>query len=266
MRFALFVAIVILSFLRSFGQEANSADFEEEGIDEINFNPEADESTDFEGEGTHEVLAPDAVETTRSYRSEKISVRKFDDDRWKEIVGATDFTEAGLPEPKQMKPPDMPWVGPFLKFIAYVVIIGLVGAILYFVIKSISLNLKIKREELKKDDIQEGVENIEDVDIESLLARARNDGNFKVAIRLYYLLLLKKLHASNVISWKKDKTNRDYLSELFSKNFYFDEIRRLTNSYEEVWYGEHALQVESFERLSAQFETVYQKMTLVEKS
>ena len=98
------------------------------------------------------------------------------------------------------------------------------GAILYFVINSISLNLKIKREELKKEDIQDGVENIEDVDIESLLARAREEGNFKIAIRLYYLLLLKKLHTLNVIVWKKDKTNRDYLSELFSRNFYFDEI------------------------------------------
>jgi hypothetical protein len=93
-----------------------------------------------------------------------------------------------------------------------------------------------------------------------LLAQARSAGNFKLAVRFYFLSILKKLHNSGIISWKRDKTNRDYLYELFSRNYYFEEIRRLTNSYEEVWYGEHVLTEESFQVLTEDFERIHDKL------
>jgi len=109
------------------------------------------------------------------------------------------------------------------------------------------------------------VENIEDVDIQTLLERARAEGNFRMAVRLHYLALLKRLHELNMIAWKKDKTNRDYLSELFANGFHFEEIRKLTNSYEAVWYGEYPVHAEAFRHLSAQFESVYTKMNHSER-
>jgi hypothetical protein len=79
-------------------------------------------------------------------------------------------------------------------------------------------------------------------------------------VRLYFLDLLKKLNENGVIVWTKDKTNRDYLSELFSKQFHFDEIRRLTLAYERVWYGEHIPTEESYRELRNDFQQTNQKL------
>jgi hypothetical protein len=72
--------------------------------------------------------------------------------------------------------------------------------------------------------------------------------------------MLKKLNEIGMIAWKRDKTNRDYLGELFQRNFLFDEIRKLTLSYEAVWYGEHELKAESYQELTKRFEITYQKL------
>lgn len=208
---------------------------------------------------------PHAMEPMRRYRAEKLEIRKFDEAKWKAVVGNADFNEDPPKEPEGEEEDrsggfSIPWGGPLLRVISYVVVIGVVIWLLYAVVRNVSWDLKVRRAELQTDDIEKGVENIEDVDIHGLLEQARREANFRVAVRLYYLGLLKKLHELNAIVWKKDKTNRDYLAELFVKDFCFDEVRKLTNSYEAVWYGEHVLQPETFQRLSARFEAVYQKI------
>ena len=72
--------------------------------------------------------------------------------------------------------------------------------------------------------------------------------------------LLKKLNEEGFIVWKKDKTNRDYLTELFSKPNYFEEVRRLTLAYEQIWYGDHTLPVESYQKLITEFKSIDQKL------
>lgn len=184
---------------------------------------------------------------------------KFDEEKWKTIVGEENFRESR--EETQRTPQwSLPWAGPVLKVISYVVIIGLVLWLLYVVLKNVSSGQRITRVSMTSREVQETVENIEELDVQTLLEQARNEGNFRLAVRLYYLGLLKKLHAINAIGWKKDKTNREYLSELFSRNFFYDDVRRLTLSYEALWYGDHSIGPESFRRLSVDFETLYEKI------
>ena len=38
-------------------------------------------------------------------------------------------------------------------------------------------------------------------------------GNFSLAVRLYYLQVIKTLSEQNAIAWSREKTNRDYLHE-----------------------------------------------------
>jgi hypothetical protein len=153
-----------------------------------------------------------------------------------------------------------PWGGAVFRLIAYAVMIGVVILLLYLVLKNISLKQKLTKTNITREDYEAPVENIEEIDIDSWLRQARAEGNLRLAIRLYYLGLLKKLNETGLIIWKKDKTNRDYLTELFSRNEYFDEVKTLTLSYEQVWYGEHSLTSESFEKIIAGFETVYNKL------
>ena len=220
-----------------------------------------------EAESTHTLVSPEQLESTRSYQAKPLARTDFDEQKWRKIVGDVDFNEVRKEEKKEpltSKPLSIPWAGPLLRMISYAVVTGVVILLIYFIIRNISLDLHIKRAKVE-DNLEKPVENIEELDIQTLLERATKAGDFKLAIRLYYLRLLKKLHEQKMIVWKKDKTNRDYLSELFSRDFFFDEISRLTLSYESVWYGDHMLRSESFHKLTDRFEILHEKIATGEK-
>lgn len=203
-----------------------------------------------------------ALETTRKYQQESIGIEKFDEAGWRKIVGNTDYSEA---DPGGFEGFSIPRAGPLLKILSYAVVFGAVVLLLYLVMRNVVFDVKIKRSALNSV-AEDAVENIEEVDIASLLDRALKEGDLRMAVRLYYLSLLKRLHALEIIDWKKDKTNRDYLSELFAKNFYFSQVRRLTILYEAVWYGERDISATSFKSLSAEFESVFEMIKSGEAS
>jgi hypothetical protein len=218
------------------------------------------------GEGVeHALVSPADLNTTRNYQSEQVDIQKFDEAKWKEIVGDVTFEEDEEEEQKRevASGPNFslpPWGGAALKIVSYVIIVAIVVFLLYYVVKNISFGSKINRMSVQANDVDQRVDNIAEIDIEGLLEQARSAGNFKLAVRFYYLSILKRLNDSGMIVWKRDKTNRDYLYELFSRNYYFEEIKRLTHSYEEVWYGEHTLTRESFQLLTTDFESVHEKI------
>ena len=214
---------------------------------------DAGASSDSASSTGHTLIPPRELATTREYGAQPVELIKFDEKQWKEITAGADFNETA----KAPMNFSMPWIGPLLKLLSYPVIIAVVVALLYLIVRNITLDLKIKRDELKSDDIEKQIDSIEDIDVETLLDQARRDGNFKVVVRLYYLKLLKKLHEMEKIAWKKEKTNRDYLSELFLKDFHFQQMRGLTLSYESIWYGDHEVNAESFQRICSQFESVF---------
>lgn len=242
MRSVFVILILFFSLVRLYAQEAD--------------NPDHDP--------THALMAPDQLPTSRNYQNENVIMKKFDDAKWKEIAGKVNFNEkpVEIDEPRQFS---VPWAGTVFKLVSYIVVIALVVLLLYYVVVNTYFEAKIKRTNIQGGDLQKAIENIEEIDIDGLLDRATKEGNFKVAVRLYYLSLLKKLHSLGVIDWKKDKTNRDYLGELLLRNFYFDEVRKLTLFYETVWYGEHVLKQASFQHLASEFETVFLKIKTVEK-
>jgi hypothetical protein len=229
-----------------------------QAVDGYNEDGEASEV-----EVPHTLVRPSQLDATRRYQKEDISVKNFNEEKWKKIVGDEKFQETpAKPRKEKHKQTSLsaPWAGALLKIVAYLVVLSVIGLVIYLVLKNVSLDVKIKREALNTEDLEKPVDDIGTIDIAGLLEQARRDGNFRLAVRLYYLSLLKKLHEMEKIMWKKDKTNRDYLGELLAKEFYYSQMRRLTLSYEAVWYGEHDLNPESFNRLSSQFESVFQEL------
>jgi hypothetical protein len=66
--------------------------------------------------------------------------------------------------------------------------------------------------------------------------RAAKAGNYRLAIRLMFLRLLKNLSERNIIQYKHDRTNLDYLMQLSTTSYYKD-FFRITRNYEYSWYG-----------------------------
>jgi hypothetical protein len=149
---------------------------------------------------------------------------------------------------------------PFLNVIFYGLAIAIIGYILFLIIKNTSLKSSTKVTKNDDHDPSAPVEDIKELEIDRLLREAMSAGNYRLAIRICFLGLLKKLDEDGLILWKKNKTNRDYLTELFIKSRYFDEVKHLTLAYEEVWYGEHTFSRQTYEEIISSFKTIDQKL------
>lgn len=210
----------------------------------------------------------------------------FDEAIWKEVVGATDYSEnsgrskkranrdgsvdetsstrmkdnADDDDDASVNLPSLPIDSWWLNIIVYVIAGGLILYILYMVL----INLRGSKGRKKESPSQvfdgdDTIEDIRELDVDPLLREALASGNYRLAIRICFLGMLKKLDEGGKIRWKKDKTNRDYLGELFNANYHFDDVRRLTLDYERIWYGEHELSSERYLAIISSFGEVETK-------
>lgn len=89
-------------------------------------------------------------------------------------------------------------------------------------------------------------------DLQRFLREAVERRDYRMAVRIYYLLVLKTLQDKNLIIWKKNKTNSDYLADMYSHSSW-QKLRDYTRMYETIWYGQVVPDAAQFENLSAHF-------------
>lgn len=215
-----------------------------------------------------EHVDPQATFSSRRYMEENVGTKKFDEKKWKEIIGDVNYQEKKEKEKKAEEKKKETATTPFafkidpgvMRIISFIVVFCLFAFILYYVAQNTNLKNKKKIRNMIPADVTGPVENIEELEVDGLLRQALQGGDLRMAVRIQYLILLKKLNEVGLITWAKDKTNRDYLSELYGRNDCYDHVRGLTLAYELVWYGERSVSNESFERLSGEFESVNMKI------
>tara|TARA_R110002049_G_scaffold309272_1_gene519815 strand:+ start:13771 stop:14499 length:729 start_codon:yes stop_codon:yes gene_type:complete len=95
-------------------------------------------------------------------------------------------------------------------------------------------------------------ENIESTDIQSLINAAENTNDYRLAIRYYYLLVLKTLSLKNLIKIEEDKTNADYLEELSAQPF-LKKFSYISYIYNYTWYGEFDVNTEQYHTAKTDF-------------
>lgn len=268
MRPLLLLLFLICSFCELNAQDMDTLVYQQESAESLENEETGNEES--QPQELHQLQEAEQLESTQDYRATPIEVRRFDREKWKEVVGAVNYNEAPPKKEKEKSkrsPGSIgPWGGALLRVIAYLVIGGVVVLLLYLVLKNMTGKAKARTLKVRHVDVEAPVENIEEIDIQSMLRQARADGNWRLAVRLYYLGLLKNLNDSGMIHWKKDKTNHDYLSELFAKDCYYEEVKGLTLSYEQVWYGERVLTAESFDKIAVGFNTIHDKINTLKSS
>ncbi|SRX55015.1 hypothetical protein [Aequorivita sp. CIP111184] len=100
-------------------------------------------------------------------------------------------------------------------------------------------------------NIQE--EHIENVNLDSYIKNALNEENYRLAIRYMYLKSLKLLSLKNIIDWHFEKTNNDYYREIESVTLK-ENFKKISYLYDNIWYGEYALNKAGFENAQKDFE------------
>lgn len=98
------------------------------------------------------------------------------------------------------------------------------------------------------------------VDLETTIAAAVRDKEYRLAIRFMYLKALRLLEDKGWICLNRESTNRDYLNALAAYPL-ARPFRIITRSYDYVWYGEFALNEQQFEHLRKDFELFYDNVS-----
>ena len=127
----------------------------------------------------------------------------------------------------------------------------LLGGIIIFIILKTFLGTEMSFWNFKKTNnkVAEKLiyedEDIHEADIDGLLQRAINTKEYRLAIRYYYLSVLKDLSNKKLIDYHKDKTNSEYLFEIENETTR-SSFSYLSYVYSYVWYGEFPIDETNF--------------------
>jgi len=141
-----------------------------------------------------------------------------------------------------------------LKYIFFAVAIAALVFILWRIVQA---QMKLKNSTVKKRqiiDMEQSVDEIEESDLERFLREALGCDDYKMAIRVYYLMIIKGLSDKKLITWKKDKTNTTYIREM-RKTDYYERFKQVTRDFEKAWFGENEITKTDFQRLQPQFQS-----------
>jgi hypothetical protein len=91
------------------------------------------------------------------------------------------------------------------------------------------------------------------------LDRATAGKDYRLAIRLMYLRLLKCSAEKNIIQYAQERTNFDYLAQVH-KTSYYNDFFRLTRNFEYTWYGKFAVSDDAFDTIKKDFDNFNNKI------
>ncbi|TKC07601.1 hypothetical protein [Pedobacter frigoris] len=202
--------------------------------------------------------------------SSKVALRSFDAKKLNSFKASKDFQYDDVP-PQQESLWDRFWrwfwslisrlfsnihslsgSGSFIKYLAITVFFALV---VFAVIKIIGADLAIFSKKSKAIQIPyyETDDNIHEINFNEEIDKAISSGNYRLAVRLLYLLSLKQLNDKSLIHWLPEKTNQTYLSEIKDENNRI-QFSTLTRQFEYIWYGEFMISKDNFTLVKNSFE------------
>lgn len=80
---------------------------------------------------------------------------------------------------------------------------------------------------------------------ENLIQQAKQENNFRLAVRYHFLNTLKMLSRKGIIKWQNQKTNRQYEREIINE-ILKDSFHQISGLYEAVWYGNFTVKANDY--------------------
>ncbi len=149
----------------------------------------------------------------------------------------------------------------WFKTLVWLIIIGsFAGFIIWWLAGSQVGLFRKKPEPTNEPAEEEGIpEDIFAISYTKEIYKAVQKGNYRLAVRLRFLELLKDMSCKNIISYKQDRTNYDYLLQVQPTQYYND-FFRITRHYEYSWYGKFDVSPESYAVIKNDFENIFRQM------
>lgn len=139
-----------------------------------------------------------------------------------------------------------------LSIFQYALIIAAIVLIIVLLVKTDIRSVFYGKSASVAIDFKELDEDIHKINFEELIAKAIANKDYRKAVRLHFLKLLKELTDKNLIKWQIDKTNHDYSIEL-AKSKYSTQFQELSLLYEYIWYGDFEINESNFKNTISKF-------------
>ncbi|MCP4054376.1 DUF4129 domain-containing protein [Mesoflavibacter sp. CH_XMU1422-2] len=94
--------------------------------------------------------------------------------------------------------------------------------------------------------------NIHQTNFKALISEAESNNNYRLAIRYYYLWLLKGLSEKEIIDYDPEKTNSDYQYEIKTPEI-SEQFAYTSYLYNYIWYGEFNVDQTQFDKAKRAF-------------
>lgn len=215
-------------------------------------------------EETSEEMEYVAPPVTPTPPVQPVAARPVAAEKWADAAAGLDYSKDRPKPPRPQRQPrtssnfDWSGLGKLGELLQILLIIAAILGIGYGIYRMLQepRNRSILR---AKDGVEITEANLDqylhETDLERFLRAALANGNYALAIRLYYLQTIKDLSERGAIKWAKEKTNRDYLREMRNHTQH-DAFRMATRTFERVWYGNDGLSADEFARMEPQFKSL----------
>lgn len=148
-----------------------------------------------------------------------------------------------------------------LKYVWLILVVGIFIVVLVFLwpyFKTLNKNGKLS---LVIEDEQPEEAALRAANLKQALDEALNRGDYRQAFRIRYLEVLQQMVLNNIIDYRKERTNMEYLRQIKDPSVH-QLFKALTLYFEEVWYGEMTADRAAFNRMSEVFTSI---MRAIEK-
>ena len=143
--------------------------------------------------------------------------------------------------------------GTILRAIPYIIVGILLFLLIKFFLKVNSNSIVSNASNKPIVSITEDEALIKHKDLLKLINQAIDQKNYRLAIRFYYLNIIKQLEDNELITWEQQKTNEDYIQEISKENIK-SSFKDLTRLYDFVWYGNIEIDETKFVKVAANVE------------
>jgi hypothetical protein len=141
----------------------------------------------------------------------------------------------------------------WFKTVIWILILGVFITVLIFYLASSNIRLFRKASTvIRSDEDPLTEEDIFTLNFEKEIQSAISKNNYRLATRLMYLQTLKILSDKELIQFRHERTNSDYLFQL-SGTPYYKNFFRLTRDFDYTWYGHFPLTEDSFSNIQKDF-------------
>lgn len=140
------------------------------------------------------------------------------------------------------------WLSNLLLIVLGLILTSVLFWILLFNNKTANKKVNIN---YNNDEFEKSIEKSKS-ELDLLLENAIAKQDYRMAIRIYFIFIIKLLKEHQLIHWEKKKTNTAYLGEM-QNNKYYPVFYNTVIIYEKIWYGKYPLNKDAFYKVEIIF-------------